>query len=44
MKKRNFYLKTFSFSGEIFNIFEKACFRNDILHAGLKNSVDNILK
>ena len=28
MKKyQDFYLKTFSFGGEIFNVFEKACFR-----------------
>ena len=26
---RNFHLKTFSFDGEIFNIFELACFRNE---------------
>ena len=27
-KYQNFYLKIFSFGGEIFIIFEKACFRN----------------
>ena len=29
-KYQNFYLKTFSFGGENFNIFERACFRNVI--------------
>ena len=33
-KYQNFYLKTFSFfGGEIFNIFEKACFGNESVWA-----------
>ena len=29
-KYQNFYLKTCIFGGEIFNIFEQACFHNGI--------------
>ena len=29
-KYQNFYRKTSSFGGEIFNIFELACFRNEV--------------
>ena len=28
-KHQDFYLKTFRFGGEIFDIFVKACFRNE---------------
>ena len=33
---RSFYLKIFIFGGEIFSIFEKACFRNNILHIAIR--------
>ena len=35
---RSFYLKIFIFGGEIFSIFEKACFRNNILHIAITDT------